>query len=682
MHKMTDALVRSGGSGKFNRVTLAAILLETVLIQRKILWRLVVSDEKRAKTTVGNDSITRRDFLNSTLLASGAALLNHISPAQLLAQNTGKAADDFTGYGGVGDYANSNGNTEAVLKVGHWIRDGAFESLTNVSDTGETFDCAVVGGGISGLAAALLFQRGTDHTLSCLVLENHRIFGGEAKQNDFEVDGQRLSAHQGSAVFWVPYPYSFIGRFYDSIGLSTPRFKYQKWGSREPEMPLGKTPYDMQGEMPKTYGFYFGPKFGQKSGTWLIDPWGDRLNGAPITAQQKMELLKWRGGASELLPKYHGDPVSRHLDSITLEQHMMQRFGISRETIRTFLSPVEGGTSGLGPDALSAYADYAADLLLPLPDDDSGQMFPGGNAGIARQMIKALIPDSITGANTIEGVNNGRVNFAALDRHGQKARVRLSATVVGVQHEGEPSKSQFVSVAYAKDGKLYRVKARSAVVAGGCWTAKHIVRDLPSTHREAYQQFYRSPCMMANVALRNWRFLYKMGITGCRWFEGIGNYTEVRKLPIFGAPSPTIGPDSPTVLTLKILYSYPGLPTQDQGIRGRSEMIGTSFKDYEQQIRDQFSHMFSRSGFDAKRDIAGIILNRWGHAYLNPQPGFFFGKDGKPAPSDVLRGAPFGRITFANTDLAGIMDHRSSILEADRAVRQLLDQVITQDVKT
>jgi spermidine dehydrogenase len=105
-------------------------------------------------------------------------------------------------------------------------------------------------------------------------------------------------------------------------------------------------------------------------------------------------------------------------------------------------------------------------------------------------------------------------------------------------------------------------------------------------------------------------------------------------------------------------------------------MIGTSFKQYEQQIRDQFSVMFGGVGFDAKRDIAGIILNRWGHAYLNPQPGFFFGKDGKPAPSEVLRGAPFGRIAFANTDLAGIMDHRTSILEADRAVRQLLDQVL------
>ena len=44
---------------------------------------------------------------------------------------------------------------------------------------------------------------------------------------------------------------------------------------------------------------------------------------------------------------------------------------------------------------------------------------------------------------------------------------------------------------------------------------------------------------------------------------------------------------------------------------------------------------------------------------------------GKPAPRDVLRDAPHGRIAFANTDLAGAMDHRNSIREADRAVRQL-----------
>jgi spermidine dehydrogenase len=57
---------------------------------------------------------------------------------------------------------------------------------------------------------------------------------------------------------------------------------------------------------------------------------------------------------------------------------------------------------------------------------------------------------------------------------------------------------------------------------------------------------------------------------------------------------------------------------------------------------------------------------------VNPQPGFFFGVDGKPAPRDVLRQQRHGRITFANTDITGAMDHRNSILEADRAVAQLV----------
>jgi spermidine dehydrogenase len=184
--------------------------------------------------------------------------------------------------------------------------------------------------------------------------------------------------------------------------------------------------------------------------------------------------------------------------------------------------------------------------------------------------------------------------------------------------------------------------------------------------------------MMANVALRNWRFLAKMGITGCRWFGGgLGNYMGLRRLATIGKVAKTISPDSPVVLTLKVLYSYPGVSTEDQGHQGRAEMITTSFREYERRIRQQFTDMFSGAGFDPERDIAGIILNRWGHAYLSPQPGFFFGKNGKAAPRDVLRDTPFGRIAFANTDLAGAMDHRFSILEAQRAIGQLLEQVIT-----
>lgn len=41
------------------------------------------------------------------------------------------------------------------------------------------------------------------------------------------------------------------------------------------------------------------------------------------------------------------------------------------------------------------------------------------------------------------------------------------------------------------------------------------------------------------------------------------------------------------------------------------------------------------------------------------------------APGEVLRNNPFGRVAFANSDVTGIMDHRASIQEAERSVRQL-----------
>ncbi len=626
-----------------------------------------------------NTEITRRDFLGSTLLASGALLLDGLTPAQLLAAN-----DDWTGYGGVGEYGRSNGNTLEVLQAGHKMRDGAYDRLpADIIDTHEIYDCVIVGGGISGIAAALIFLRQAGPRASVLILENHPIFGGEAKQNEFEVDGKRIVGHQGSAIYLIPYPHSYIARFYDSIGLRVPKLDYQSWTGPDRPTTLSRTPYDSAGLGQGQYGFYFGAKFGQKSGMWLLDPVGKQMQGAPLSETSRKELQRWFSGkaAEEArfeLPKYEGDAASRRLDAISLEQHYIDHFGISRETIRTFLSPVEGGGSGLGPDALSAYCDYAAELLHPFDDgsNEPVQMFPGGNTTIARLMIKTLIPQSIDGSATVEAVTRNSVNFTALDLPNSPARIRLSSTAVFVQHDGDPAKAETVSIAYACQGKVFRLKARSAVMAGGNWTTQHIVKDLPEPHRKAYAQFYRSPCMMANVAIRNWRFLYKMGITGCRWFEGVGNNMDVCRQAIVGNNETTISPDSPIVLAVKVLYSYPGSSTADQGHRGRAEMLTTSFHDYEQRIREQFAAMFSPTGFDAKRDIAGIVLNRWGHAYLSPQPGFFFGLDNNPAPRETLRSAPFGRITFANTDLAGAMDHRYSILEAQRAVNQLLEQVL------
>jgi spermidine dehydrogenase len=632
------------------------------------------SDSEKA---LGLDqNITRRDFLNSTLLASGGALLSSVTPTQLMARNSAKSspsADDWTGYGGVGDYANSNGNTTAVFEAGHRIRDGEFETApANFIDTGETYDCAIVGGGISGLAAALIFHRKAGEGKTSLVLDNHPVFGGEAKRNEFLVDGHRLIAHQGSALFQVNYPQSFIERFYQSIGLKTPRLQYQRWGSSDPEIPLTTTPY--LGSAP--YGLYFGAKFGQPKGVWVTDPWGKKLEGAPISATARAELLRVQlPNPAAQVPQYRGDAISRRLDTMTLEDHLMEKYGISRETVRTFLTPDEGSAFGLGPDALSGYTGYAFDAFGPTLDEEN-QMFPDGNSGIARLIVKTLIPESIGGEHSLEDVCRQNLNFAALDRSGSATRIRLDSTAVWVKHEGDPAKSQLVTIFYTRAGNLYRVRARSVVMAGGSWTTKHIVRDLPEDRKDAYSQFYRSPCMIANVAVRNWRFLYKMGISGAQWFEGIGTYLQIRKLALCGTDSPTIGPDSPVVITLKVVYSRPGHTTEEQGHMGRAEMIATPFREYERQIRQQFTDMFARTGFDASRDVAGIILNRWGHAYASPAPGFYFGKNGRPAPGDVLRAAPFGRIAFANVDLSGMPDHKSSIIEADRAVGQLLDQVL------
>jgi len=614
--------------------------------------------------TLGLDAkICRRDFLNAALLASGSALLSSPAPNQLLGQER-----SWGGYSGVGDYAGANGNTEDVMLGGHAVRDGAFRNLASTAfDTGEVYDLVIVGGGISGLAAALFFKDQARPKQTCLVLENHSIFGGEARRNEFVVDGQRLMAPQGSNWFSIP---SSVEPFYKRIGVNWREFKYQEWGGPPPAMPLSRSSYHHARQLPSpaNFGFYFGATFGRRPGMWLIDPWNN-LERAPLSAQVRSDFAKF-------LTHYNGAPVHksedelRRLDTITAEDALIEHCGVSREFIRLYLTPHEAAAKGLGPDALSG-AWYLR--MVGRGGEVQRHSFPDGNTGFTRHIVKTLIPEAIAGPHTLEAVCRNRINFAALDRPGNQVRIRLQSMVISVKHEVEAEKSDFVQLIYTCSGKLYRLKARNVIMAGGGWITKHVVRDLPSTHREAYDQFHYSAHLVANVALRNWRFLHKLGLSGGRWFEGFGVWTEVRTTAMFGPESRTIGPDSPTVLTLVVPLFYPGLPTAEQGSKGRRELLSTSFSEYERRIREQFVEMFSSAGLDPRTDIAGIILNRWGHAYVNPQPGFMFGKGGKPAPGEVLRKEPFGRIAFAHTDLSGSMGHQMSIREAQRAVAQVLN---------
>ena len=140
------------------------------------------------KVDLGMDAaITRRDFVNGVLVAGGAALLWR--PGRC-ARGRGAtpyepSGSPWTGYGGVGDYRWANGNTEAVMNAAHGIRDGAYADASG-SAAGESVDLVIVGGGFSGITAAYEFNKRRKPGQTCLLLENHAMFGGEARQNEFD----------------------------------------------------------------------------------------------------------------------------------------------------------------------------------------------------------------------------------------------------------------------------------------------------------------------------------------------------------------------------------------------------------------------------------------------------------------------------------------------------------------
>jgi spermidine dehydrogenase len=173
-----------------------------------------------------------------------------------------------------------------------------------------------------------------------------------------------------------------------------------------------------------------------------------------------------------------------------------------------------------------------------------------------------------------------------------------------------------------------------------------------------------------------------LGFTAARWFSGLGWHLCVRRNIAWHANTPPLTPDSPIVLTFYIPLLQPDVDPAAQGAVARTQLLSTSYAQFEQQLRSQLTEMFGSHGFDAQRDIAGIVLNRWGHAYMAPGPGFFFGAAGAAgaggavgtagqAPHEVIR-APHGRIVFAHSELQGNMNMAHGMLEGKRGASQAM----------
>ena len=138
--------------------------------------------------------ITRRDFLNGVALAIGGAGISPLWETVLLEAGAGdpprpwRRRDDpvyppaLTGL---------RGSHAGSFEMFHALKDGTFwDTAGSIVSTRERYDLAVVGGGISGLAAAYYYRKAVGRKARIIILDNHDDFGGHAKRNEFSANGR------------------------------------------------------------------------------------------------------------------------------------------------------------------------------------------------------------------------------------------------------------------------------------------------------------------------------------------------------------------------------------------------------------------------------------------------------------------------------------------------------------
>jgi spermidine dehydrogenase len=298
--------------------------------------------------------------------------------------------------------------------------------------------------------------------------------------------------------------------------------------------------------------------------------------------------------------------------------------------------------------------------------------FPDGNAGLARALVRALIPGALPG-HGMESLVVTPVDYGKLDQAQNAVRLRLDAPVVKVAHLGKADGAQAVRVTYADQGGLKSVEAAHVVLA--CWhrVIPYLSDELGPEQVAALNDQQKVPLVVANVLIRNWKALARLGIRGFRapssfWHGAaldfpvsIGDYKFARS------------PGDPVLLTLvKVPLGVKGASPREQSLAGRRLLAELSFVEMEHEIRDLLGRALGQGGFDPARDIKAITINRWAHGYAREymRPWDKFWPDA-PLPIETARRS-WGRIAIANADSGAYAYANSAIDQAARAVRDLL----------
>lgn len=620
--------------------------------------------------------ITRRDFLNGVAIGAGGILAAPRALAALAAE--GDAPEKSPGYYPPA-LTGLRGSHEGSFEVAHALRDAEFwEKAGTPEDTGERYDLVVVGGGISGLAAAH-FWRKADPAARVLVLDNHDDFGGHAKRNEFRTGDRLLLSYGGTQSIETPSSYSKVaGGLIREFGIETQRF-YKAYD---------QTLYSGRG---LGSGMFFDKEtFGADRMVAGLGsrPWKEFLADCPLGEAARRDIARIYTEKVDYLAGLTLEQKEAKLRKTSYEKFLLEIMKAD-PSVKPFFQTFPHDLFGVGIEAVPALdcflegTDYGPDYpgfdglgLGPGPDDPGGSQepyifhFPDGNAAIARLLVRELVPGVLPGS-TMDDIVTARADYAKLDVAGSAVRVRLNSTAVRARHLGSPGSASEVEVSYVREGRLQTVRAGQVVLA--CWNMMipYLVPDLPEAQKRALAYASKVPYLYTHVVIRNWTAFDRLKIQDATAPGGYHSYVALDFPVSLGGYAFPSSPEEPMVLFLMKAPCQPGLPARDQYRAGRYELLTTPWETIELAIRDQLARMLEGGGFDPVRDILGITVNRWPHGYAYSYNSLFDPDWPEGQEPHVLGRKRFGRIAIANADAGAEALTNIAIDQAWRAVGEL-----------
>jgi spermidine dehydrogenase len=631
-----------------------------------------------------NRPIHRRDFLNGAAVAIGALGTGVAGRAMAEAAWPQDRPDYYPPL-----LNGMRGSHRGSFENAHALRDGDFWSAASgIKDTGEHYDLIVVGGGISGLAAAHFFLADRSGA-RVLILDNHDDFGGHAKRNEFWLDGKLHLLNGGTLEIDSPRPYSpaadgllrSLGvepialaetcdrsKTYTSLGLKHGVFFDRETFGADRLVPGAPSRYEGLG-----------------------GSWAEFVAKAPLSSEARADILRIETAKVDYMPGLTSDEKKDRLSRMSYKVYLLDIAKV-QPIVATFYQTHTQGEWGVGIDAVSALDCWgffmpgfqglglegrAAQRMSFTPagyKETGGSYtfhFPDGNASVARLLVRSLVPGAIPG-DDCKDVVTAKADYGRLDRPENAVRIRLSSICVRARNIGDPAVSRGVEVAYARGDGVYRVRGKACVLASWNMMIPYLCPDLPEAQKAALHKVVKTPLVYTSVALRNWTAFQRLGIAsvtapggyhtsfGLNWPVDIGGYAAERS------------PEKPILVHMTRTPCKPGLPEHDQNRAGRVELLATPFETFEREIRGQLERTLAEGGFDPARDITAITVNRWPHGYA-PEWNPLWGQVYPPgeAPNEIGR-ARFGRIAIANSDAGAAAYTDCAIDQAHRAVGELL----------